>query len=127
MAEINPELYVKMVYEDGILRGKYNASLTIDIDVAKAAVEYRKKLTNYKQAPILVDSRGVIEITKEARNYFSSDEGYQLLSAAAILIESKFTSYLANFFLNVNLKKTPVPIKLFTSETEALKWLENYR
>ena len=119
--------YVKMKFENGILYGKYNKSLVIDLEVAKTVIEYRKKLTNYKNAPILVDARDVNEITSEARKLFSSTEGYELLNAAGILVDSKFQTFVANFLLKVNFKKTPIPIKLFTNESDAIIWLEEYK
>lgn len=44
------------------------------------------------------------------------------VAAAAILIDSKISSYFANIFLKFS--KPKFPTRLFTNEEEALNWLQ---
>lgn len=125
MKETNNNTPVTMAYKNGMLLGKYH-ECKITLEVAKQVVEERKKLTNYKVAPILVDIRDVKEVDRAARLYFSSPEGTELLSAVAILTESKFSIFLSNFFQSVNLKKSQFPIRMFNNEEAAILWLKEY-
>jgi hypothetical protein len=45
-----------------------------------------------------------------------------VVGATALFVDAPVSQLLANFFLRVN--KPTIPTKMFTSETEALKWLQ---
>lgn len=124
--EIKSE-YATMLMVDGVLEGKYNDNIFVDIDVAKMIIEQRKKASNYQTIPILVDAIKIKGLTKEARNHFGSEEGYDLLSAAAILTDSVLSTFIVNFFIKVNLQKASIPVKMFTNKEKALKWLNQYK
>lgn len=116
----------KIFLQDGVLHGIFKPKL-LDLKAAKTIVKNRKIIGGEKIRPLLVDGRAVTEMTKEARDYFGSEEGFDLLSASALLVKSPLSSFLANFFLKINLKNSPIPIKVFTDREKALKWLENYK
>lgn len=125
MPQHNYNIPATMIYQNGILFGKYH-ECKITLEIAKQVVEERKRLTDYRVAPILVDIRDVKEVDLAARVYFSSPEGTESLSAVAILTESKFSIFLYNFFKSVNLKKSKFPMKMFSNKEAALNWLKNY-
>ncbi|MCB1176851.1 MAG: hypothetical protein KDK36_04640, partial [Leptospiraceae bacterium] len=112
-----------MVYVDGIVEGYFVNKTNIDIDVAKIIVEQRKKLSNFEYTCILVDARNVTGVNKQARDFLGSKESYHLLNAAAIITGSSLSVFLSNFFLKVNLKRSNVPIRLFTDKDKARNWL----
>ena len=66
-------------------------------------------------------------VDKESRDFFGQPQGSEGLTATAIIIESKLQVFMANFLLKVNFKRTPLPIKLFTNESDAIIWLEEYK
>jgi hypothetical protein len=74
----------------------------------------------------LVKDHELIGIEKEARQYLGSDEGVRGLKAGAIVTKSVFSTYLANIFIRISIIKTRVPMRLFTSEKEAVKWLKQF-
>jgi hypothetical protein len=127
MDKVLESLYATMVVKNGVLYCKYKTDMFIDLEAAKIVVEQRKQATGYTTTPILVDATQVVKMNKEARNHFASLEGSELISAAAILVESKVSTFLANFLIKVNLQKTNMPLRLFTSEQEALEWLLKYK
>lgn len=112
---------------DGVIIAEFEEGASIGLEEAKLNVEERKKASDYEKMPLLVDIRLINEFSRSARNYLSSTDGSELLSASALLIESGFTSMMANFFLKVNLKKPLIPVKLFSNKNEALAWLQQYR
>lgn len=127
MATIESNSCINFSISNGIITGKYKMNAIIGLMEAKEAVRNRIKLAQNTPMPILIDGRSLFKITKEARDYFSSEEGSELLSAAALIVDSSLTKMLANFFIRINIKKPLIPIKLFSDEQEAIKWLEEYK
>lgn len=119
--------YAEISFKDGIIFGVFHPDINVDIVGARKVVEDRKRASGFEQAPLLVDVTRINSLTKEARSYLSSEEGSQLLTASAILVDSGFTSMVANFFLRVNLKKPIIPVRMFSEIKEAIKWLEQYK
>ena len=111
-----------IIYEikDGILHSTYQPGI-ITLEIAKEVVRYRKEFCNGKPHKGLVKSYQTSKVTKEARDFFSSEEATHDLKAVAIVQDSGFGAALANFFMIVT--KPKMPVKLFTSEEKALEWL----
>lgn len=114
-------------FVDGIVYATFNDKVIIDLDAARECVEQRKKLTDFNSAAILIDAKNIKNLTKEARQYLGSEEGYRLLSAAAVISESHVSNFIANFFIKVNLSQASVPVKLFSKKSKAIEWLNKYR
>lgn len=113
-------------FEEEILVGAYRPGLEIDLNIAKQIIKERKSLMENPPYLILLDARGLKSINREAREYLSSKESYEGVLAGALLADSVFTTYLANFFLKVTSKKDTAPIKLFTKKHKAIKWLKAF-
>jgi hypothetical protein len=123
MKQIVETPYMRLVLEKNLLRCKYLDGVKIDLPIAKTCVAERLKLVAGKSYPCLVDMTGIMTATKEAREYFAN-EGSELVAAGALIVKSPFSRTLGNIFLTINQPKTPV--KLFTDETAALNWLEQF-
>jgi hypothetical protein len=78
-----------------------------------------------KRRPLLVDLREIKSQTREARDYYGSEESGTCFSAAAVVVGSPVSRLLGNFFLGFN-KSAHAPLKLFTSEQEAVEWLKTF-
>ena len=109
--------------KNGILFAKYKSKITLEI--AKASVKARMELTLGKPLPVFIQMSDVKSADKDARDFFSSDEGTKGVKAGAIFVDSVFYSFLGNFFLQVT--KPKIPAKLFTDKEKAIKWLEQYK
>ena len=68
---------------------------------------------------LLVDLRPNASIDRDARHFFISLSPHY--RAVALLAGSPATRMLANFFLGF--QRGTVPVRLFTSETDAVAWL----
>lgn len=113
-------------YVDGIVFGAYTEGSRVDLAFAKYIVRKRKEFSNYQELPLLIDARYVKSITKEAREYLSTEEGYELISASAIMSDSILSRSIANFLIKFNFQKTPIPVRFFGDKNEALEWLKLY-
>ena len=110
--------------DDGILKIKFKKK-KFDLDTAIATVKTRLAASKGISYPVLIDATEVQSITKEARDYFATDEGVSLITASALVLNSVVGKFLGNFFLQIN--KPKAPLKIFTDEKEAEKWLQKYR
>jgi len=118
-----------MHYEliDGILICTYQSGLEITLDVAKNIVRNRLNFTENKSYPVLLNDKGLVSVDKSAREYFASEEGIKGVTAAALVANTVFNTFLGNFFIKVTVIKPPVPTRLFTNEVKAIKWLEQFK
>lgn len=120
-------LLVNYEQVEGILFAIFLPNLSIDLTAAKKILEARLKFSNGSSYPVLVDARSVKSFTKEARDFLSSDEARQGVKATAILVSGLLSSTIANFFLNVTVKKPLVPTRIFSDRNKAIKWLQQYK
>ena len=116
--------YVHLTVRNKILVGTYRSGIHISLETARSIVTTRKLFTGNLPMPSLIKSQGVISMDKAAREYLASPEATEGLTASAILVQSAFSSFLGNFFLSVN--KTSMPVKLFTDEAKAERWLRRF-
>ncbi|MEO6733997.1 MAG: hypothetical protein ABIN01_22435 [Ferruginibacter sp.] len=116
--------YIHLRVKDNILIGTYKENLHIDLVIAKEIVRTRLSFTGGRKLPALILSEGVISMDKPARDYLASDEAIKDLLAAAIFVNSSFSSLLGNFFLKVN--KTKMPVRVFHNISRAERWLAKY-
>ncbi len=118
--------YMDFVFEDGVLCATYKELAEIDLEAARISVEDRKRASGHKAVPILIDARRLKVLEKPARDYFASEEGSELLTAAAILVDSVFTTYLGNFVMKISFKKQKIPLQLFNDRNRAIEWLQGF-
>lgn len=83
------------------------------------------KLVNFKRAAVLADPRHFTSFSKEIRDFYARKEASRIISAMAILVTDLPTRLIGNFFIKIH--QPHYPAKIFTSETEAAKWLASYR
>lgn len=112
---------------NGYLKCAYKNGVHIRLDVAEQCIQDRIDFSEGKSFPMLIDGRGISGIDKDARDLLSSEKGRVGVLAAAILTDSVFTTFMANFFLTVTLVRPKLPTKLFTNEEKAIEWLEGYK
>ncbi|MGQ0827149.1 MAG: DUF7793 family protein [Bacteroidota bacterium] len=110
--------------QDGICYTKVKEGSVIDLKDAIENTEAVIKVSAGVIYPMLVDLRVINSITKEARDHFSMRNRKPGVNSIAMLVKSPVSSIIGNFFLGLN--KPSVPTHLFTSETKALKWLEQF-
>lgn len=115
--------YSKIELSNGIIIATWKASF-IDLNIAKNAVSSRLSVTAGQNYPVLIKMKSVKESTKEARDFLSSQNGSDGVSAGAILVESILGNMLATFFVYLN--KPKIPTKIFKDEAKAKEWLDKF-
>lgn len=113
--------YLTLKLEDSIMVMTYANDVTIDFEVAKKMVSERLSVFKDESFPVLADARFIKFATKEARKYFSGEDGVKGITTLAILIGSYVTVTIANLFIKLN--RPPMPTKVFNTKDQAMKWL----
>lgn len=103
----------------GVVRTDWFKGAVCGIDEARA-VDTEIRALGRDKVLSLVDLREVDSIDRPAREFFmDSNADYR---AIALVAGSAATRMLANFFLR--LKRGENPVKMFTSDADALAWLQ---
>jgi hypothetical protein len=121
---IKTSKYHTWMGEDGIARTRVNPMAVVNLSEAEENTRAVFSLYKGKKFPLLVDSRNIQYISKEARDHFSIQGRETVITAFAILIYSPLSRIIGNFFMGLN--KPSVPAKLFNSEKEAIDWLKKH-
>ena len=112
--------------EDGILQSDTLPGASQSLADAHENTAAYARLTAGQRRPLLMDLRRVSgPLDREAREFYSGAEYARVVSATALLVGSPVGRVIGTFVLRLN---RPVsPIRIFTSEAEAVAWLEGFR
>lgn len=116
--------FVSISMENGIVFVRYLVR-KLDRKTAMQVVQLRKEFTHNTPYPVLADIRKVVTTTRDAREFASSDESIEGVIAGAILTDTTFNAFIANFFVKVSRPK--LPTRVFARQEDALKWLEQFK
>lgn len=113
----------KLTVEDGVFICTYKAG-EVNLEQARQVVKDRLALCEYQACPGIIVDRGVTKISKEAREYFGSDDGIEGVTAAAVVTNKPVGNMIINFL--VRIQKPAIPVKTFTNMDSAKMWLKQY-
>ena len=117
--ETDPRFRIWVDDPDRIIRCTWAAGAEVTLDAAVALTSRVAAITAAGPGPLLVDLRGITNLTRDARTYFVTESGGA--TAVALLTESAVSRMIANFFIGAS--RTAYPVKTFTSEEDAADWL----
>jgi len=110
--------------EHGIIRYTILPKAEVTLDDTREYVRIQSKLTKTKKILNLTDIRKVKSIEREAREFLMGEEAVKITRACALIVGSSVSRVIGNFMLGLN--KPAYPVKLFTSEDEAIEWLNGF-
>lgn len=111
--------------DDGVARTVVKPGAEVVLEDAKENSRAVNALIGAPNFVLLVDTRRIKSISKEARDHFSMRGRESRVIAFAILIDSPLSTIVGNFFMGLN--KPRVPMKLFTDEEKAIRWCKNFQ
>lgn len=114
----NELIHIKL--EKKILIGVFKTE-HIDLENAQKIVNSRIKATKGQLHLLLANIMVVKSVTRPAREFFASEEGCEGIIATAMITNSPVGNLIGNFYININ--KPLRPVKLFSDEQKAKKWL----
>ncbi|HEY0734977.1 MAG TPA: hypothetical protein VGD69_08730 [Herpetosiphonaceae bacterium] len=102
-----------------ILPGAHQA-----LDDARENGMIMRNIMQGREYRALVDLRQMKSQDREAREYYTQPGHTPGLVAIALLIGSPMSRVIGNLYMGFS--KSDIPTRLFTSEAEALRWLETF-
>ncbi len=109
---------------DGIVEITLKESSLIGLQECYDIMDTYEKILEKKKYPLLHIANDYVQVTEQARDYGSSEEGLRYSAAEAFVIKSLAHKLLANFYLKVN--KPSVPTKFFGKKKDAENWLKKF-
>ncbi len=109
---------------DGIGRTKTKPACEVKVSDAIENSAAVTALFTGKKFPLLIDSRNIKSMEREARKHFSTNGRETKINSFAVLVKSPLSRVIGNFFMGLN--KPPVPARLFDNEADAIEWLKQY-
>ena len=116
------ELATLWLDKDGILN-QISKPVDRSLDRMKQSYNLIRQISNNNKVCLIGDISHSKPLDKEVRDY-AAVEIPKLFKAIAVISTSPLGTMISNIFLK--LKGQPVPMKLFTHEKEAKKWLKQY-
>lgn len=114
-----------LLREDNIFQVNVFANASINKEQVKIVVDAMLQLSNGVKLPAITYLGEFAEISKDAREYTANPDKPTATTAIAFVINNMGHKIVGNFFLTVN--RPEKPIRFFTDEKLALKWLEGYK
>ena len=106
--------------DDQIYRYIAVNNCTLDMETLEKITQIGDTWNDERICANLFDIRDMMFIDSKTRAY-AADQYRPYVAGAAILVDSRISSYFANLYLKFSRPK--VPTRLFTHEDDALKWL----
>lgn len=117
-----PHLKIKL--EDGIIFCEYEEKLLLNLDMAEKMLADRLDFQKGISYPIVIVLNGLKAADKATRK-FTATEGIKGITIGAFIVQNTIEKVILNFFLSV--EKPPLPAKAFTTEEDAVRWINELR
>ncbi len=117
----NAEIWID---EQGICHDIYAEGTHLTFEDTLNECRIISEMSDHKKVPILVNLNNVKYVSRESRMYYAGEEAEKIFKAVALLVGTQISRLIGSFFIGLN--KPVMPVKLFTSEKEALKWLKQH-
>jgi hypothetical protein len=107
--------------EDGIVQFVVDPGCEYTLADAREGFETIIKVSKGKLRPLLADGRNLKSLDSGARQ---ESAAFEEAMSGALLIDSPVSRIIGNVFINFS--KPMIPVRLFTSEAEAIQWLKGF-
>jgi hypothetical protein len=125
---MGPELTVRVASlwlgEDGIVRIIHVPGAIVSLEDAQETMAAYLTINKGMPRRLLVDTRTLTSLSREARKYYAGEDAAKVACAAAIIVGTPVSRVSGNFYLG--LASPHLPSRLFQSEDDALEWLKGY-
>ena len=108
---------------EGIVRCVVKEVASMTEEDARANIAAIWECNGQRPARVLVDARKTHHVTREARAFLAGEETARVQAACALWVSSPVSTLIANFFMGFN--RPRYPVRIFSSEADALKWLRD--
>jgi hypothetical protein len=117
--------FAQFTLDDDLLTSTFYPIPRLTLPMAIDAVKAMKDLIDGKQVVALTFSDEVETTDKDARQYFHENGNAPNIIASAYVVDHAWKAASANFMLK--LSKQTRPVRVFSNEEQARKWLTRHR
>jgi hypothetical protein len=110
--------------ESGMIRYEFREAYMVDVKDIQEMSATRSRMAGQTKRKILILTSRYMSITPQGRAYNVNEHRKKHTLAEAYVITNLATRIAANFYHLFN--RPPIPVKMFKTEQEALKWLDNF-
>lgn len=112
--------------DDGVVRLMEPPDVLLGLPEVKEMMAAVSELGNGNKVILLGDLRlhRGFTLDSEGRAYLGGKQMDDICAAVGLLVGSPLSKFMGNFFIAIN--KPVFPVKLFTSESEAIEWLKDF-
>jgi hypothetical protein len=110
--------------ESGMIRYEFREGYLVDVKDIQEMSATRTRFAGDRPRKILIITSRYLNITPEGRAYDVSAHRKKNTIAEAYVITNLATRIAANFYHLFN--RPPIPVKVFKTEAEAVKWLNKF-
>jgi hypothetical protein len=116
--------YYKLWIDNGLLFSVFKKPTHMTLEEAKSAIELRHRISNNEHQYWCMDLRNLKETSDEAKKYID-EYGEEFLLACAMIVNSHLMKFMVKGFNRK--KKRKIPVEIFSSETDAVNWLNEMK
>ena len=125
LEEIQLETAVVFLRSDGIVLVRVRDYADVDIQDSLETFEAVKRLGKGVKIPVLVFTGEGGTVTDESRRFSASNKAGEPTLAEAIVVKNLAHKLIVNFLIKFHMPGRPM--KMFTKEAEAIKWLKSFQ
>lgn len=118
------EAFTLRLRSDGILHSHTSSSLEFNVESLKKFSQVMGRMLNYQKAPLLITLDEFAIPPVETREFWAKKEACPYASADAYIATNFGHKFIGNFYLKIN--KPGRPTRIFSNETDAIKWLKGF-
>lgn len=125
LEEIQLETAVVFLRSDGIILIRVRDYVEVDIKDSLETFEAVKRLGKGVKMPVLVFTGEGGTVSDESRRFSASKKGGEPTLAEAIVVKNLAHKLIVNFLIKFH--RPGRPMKMFTKERDAIKWLKSFQ
>jgi hypothetical protein len=110
--------------KSNIVKIKFRQNIQAGVEDIKQNHQAARKVAKGKRHLVLLDVRGFVIGTKDARTFCASQTPVPYRIAVATLVNSLAVQLRCNAFIKFN--KPKIPTRIFSEEQEAINWLREF-
>ncbi len=112
--------------DDGVVVKEYQKDFSVELEHVLEMQSVMEKIhaESGMKHPVCAIYPRDVTLSKEAREYGTTDEANEYTTAVAAVVTSLAQKMIGNFIMRV--QKPPIPLKLFSEREEALKWVAQF-
>jgi hypothetical protein len=114
-------------WDNGIIYIKLKDNIQIELkDSMKQVAFFKSKYDGINKHLVLVESGTYTSISKEAREFSTQLDSYEMTAATAVIVKSLAHRILINFIINFS-NQLKMKMRMFEDKQKAIHWLLTFK